>query len=350
MVFLKLGADDVPKIDYVILAYNNRGTISAAIESVERQTVADRSCLVVDGGSTDGTPEFIRTRYPWVRVAIKEKNDGPAGSRTVGAELTTAEYIVYLDSDVTLDDDWTEQQIRFFDEHPAAGVLCGKLLYAPVPGMLHTAYGVMNRFGVGWDGAIGEPAESFTKPVRCLWANTSAIAVRREVIRNMGAFDVDLYGYHEDADFGWRANLFGYEVISNPAAVATHQVHGTPDPTIRSHNQVHLIWRNRIRSTLVNYEWGNLLRYLAPYVLLSIGNAIARPPRGAKFRALWWNVVHLRETLARRRFVQKNRRVRDRELWPLFQRGLFGPGYDAVPRAARAFVSRGRRKLGESEA
>ncbi len=340
----------MPAVDYIACSFNNLRTIGATLESIERQTVDDRTCTVVDGRSSDGTPEYIRSRFPWVRVVVKDHNDGPAGSRTIGATLGTARYIVFVDSDVTLESDWTEQQIRFFEAHPEAGVLCGKLLYAPVPGMMHTAYGVMNRFGVGWDGAIGEPADAFTEPVRCLWANTSAIAVRREVIERMGAFDVDLYGYHEDADFGWRANLFGFAVISNPAAVAAHRPHATPDPAVRNRGQVHLIWRNRIRSALVNYELVSLLRYVAPYVVLSIANAIAKPPRGVKFSALWWNIVHLRETLARRRFVQKNRRVRDRELWHLFVPGLFGPGYDAVERAARAFVSAGRPQLRDRQA
>lgn len=327
----------MPKVDFVVCAYNNRDTIGATLESIARQTVQDRTCCVVDGRSTDGTPDYVRAYFPWVRVVVKEKNDGPAGGRTIGYQLATAPYIIYVDSDVTLEPDWTEQQLRFFDSHPAAGLLCGKLLYAPIPAMLHTAYGAMNRFGVGWDGGIGRPADSFTEPIRCVWANTSAVAVRREMMDQMGAFDVDLYGYHEDSDFGWRANLFGYGVFSNPAAVATHRVHGTPDPTVRNEGQIYLIWRNRFRSTLVNYELGSLLRYYVPYLALSIGNAIIRPPRRAKFRAFWWNIVHLPGTLARRRFVQKNRTVRDRELWPLFERGLFGPGYDAVDRAARAF-------------
>jgi len=221
-----------------------------------------------------------------------------------------------------------------------AKVAMAPAVYAPMPGMLHTAYGIMNRFGVGWDGGIGERADSFTQPIQCLWANTSAIAVRREVIDRMGAFDVDLFGYSEDADFGWRANLFGYKVMSNPAAVATHAVHGTRDPAIRSDGgKIYLVWRNRIRSALVNYEWQNVLRYIVPYILLSLGHAFAKEPRAAKFRALWWNVVNLPGTLKRRRFVQKNRSVRDRELWHLFKPGLLGPGYDAVERAARAFSS-----------
>lgn len=332
-------------VDFVVCAWNNRGSIGATLESIERQTVRDRTCCVVDGGSTDGTPEYVRANFPWVRVVIKDTNSGPAGSRTLGCEFGSAPFLVFVDSDVTLEPDWTGQQLAFFEAHPEAGLLCGKLLYAPMPAMLHTAYGVMNRFGVGWDGAIGVPADSFTTPVRCVWANTSAIAARRAMIDRMGAFDVDLYGYHEDGDFGWRANLFGYAVISNPAAVATHLVHGSPDPTLRNEGQIYLIWRNRIRSSLVNYEWTSLLRYVAPYVVLSIGNAILKAPRGVKFRALWWNVVNLRNTLARRRFVQRNRTVRDRELWPLFERGLLGPGYDAVDRAVRAFQSRQQNPL-----
>jgi hypothetical protein len=47
----------------------------------------------------------------------------------------------------------------------------------------------------------------------------------------------------------------------------------------------------------------------------------------ARLRAVGWNILNIRDTLKRRRFVQAGRRRTDRDLWPLFEAGLAGPGY-----------------------
>jgi len=185
----------------------------------------------------------------------------------------------------------------------------------------------MSRYGVAWDGGSREPAEGFQGVRRCLWANTTALMTRRSMTDAMGGFDGAMFTMFEDTDFGWRANLFGYEVICNPAAVAVHRVHGTLNPASMNRRLVYLVWRNRLRSILVNYEAFNLFRYAAPFLVMSVADAAVYGPWYEKFSALWWNVKMLRDTLKRRRFVQRNRTVADRQLWPLFEKRLRGPGY-----------------------
>jgi hypothetical protein len=90
---------------------------------------------------------------------------------------------------------------------------------------------------------------------------------------------------------------------------------------------VHLVYRNRLRSALVNYEARNVLRYVGGYLALAVLDLVRRGPRGAKLDALAWNLRNLGSTLRRRRFVQSHRRVGDAELWPLFEPGLRGPGF-----------------------
>jgi len=109
-------------------------------------------------------------------------------------------------------------------------------------------------------------------------------------------------------------------------------MHGTFTPQKTSDRIIYLLWRNRLRTLLVNYEVGSLVRYGGAYVLLAVLDALIHGPRGEKFSAFWWNFTHLAGTLRRRRWVQSRRTVQDKELWPLFEQGIRGPGYGFFPR------------------
>ena len=63
------------------------------------------------------------------------------------------------------------------------------------------------------------------------------------------------------------------------------------------------------------------------YLVFAIADGVVYSPRKEKLTALWWNVVRCGDTLERRRWVQRRRVVRDRELWSMFTTGTRGPGY-----------------------
>ena len=314
--------------DVVICARNNVGILGATLDHVRHQTLAPVLCTVVDGRSTDGTPELVRNSYPWAEVVIKEKDDGPASSRNIGARQGGSEFILFLDSDVALDPCWAEEQVAFLRRDPDCAASCGRLVYAKDPGRTYATSGALNRYGVAWEHGRGATAASFDQPSRCLWCATAAMLMRRNVFQEIGGFDEVMFAIHEDADIGWRMNLFGYSVYYNPAATAKHEVHGTINlSTMTSPRIARLAFRNRFRSMLMNYEWPQLIRYFAVHLVLFLGQTLYRQPRKARLQALGWNILNLRDTWRRRRFVQAGRRRRDRDLWPLFEPGLSGPGY-----------------------
>src|SRR5262249_33220357 len=160
--------------------------------------------------------------------------------------------------DVLLDPRWAEEQVMLMDSDPRIGILGGKLLHSERPDTLYAAYGVMSRYGMAWDGGRAQPAAAFNHFRECVWVNSSAMAVRRSAVEETGGFDEAMFLGCEDSDLGWRANLLGWKVAFNPDATAIHKIHGTLDPAAMRRRLVFLIWRNRLRSALVNYEAWNL--------------------------------------------------------------------------------------------
>jgi GT2 family glycosyltransferase len=328
------------RIDFVVCTRNNRDVIASTLESIAKQTIRNFTCTLVDGASTDGTLELVREEFPWVNIVIKEENSGPAMSRNLGLAQGVAEYVIFVDSDVRLDTQWAEAQIKFLNAHPRVAIVCGKLVYAHEPTKLFSTYGAMNHYGVAWDGGRGQRADQFNEPIRCLFANTSALFVRRKAAEDIGGFDSDLFAGYEDVDFGWRANLFGYEVAFNPLAVAFHDAHGTFDPKVMKRELIYLVWRHRLRSVLVNYELSSLLRYTSVYLVLALLDGLVYGPRKEKLGALWWNARNMGKNLKRRRWIQARRKVKDQALWEMFESGYRGPGYDSGGKHPRNGKSR----------
>jgi GT2 family glycosyltransferase len=318
----------LPAFDVVVCARNNRMVLGETLSGVAGLAGERQSCVVVDGCSTDGSAEFVRANFDWVEVVAKTADNGPGASRNIGAARGCAPYILFLDSDVTLSPDWAAKQIAFLEERPGCAALAGKLVYADDPGRLNAAWGAMNRYGVAWGVGDGESSDARSEPRRCLWNPTAALMVRRSAIEDIGGFDELMFAFHEDSDFGWRANLFGFEVAYNPGAVAWHRAHSTMNRNTMGDHRAFLAYRNRLRSILINYEPLQLARYLPVHLALFLLQTVQRGPRSARLRSLWWNVAVLSDTLGRRRFVQSRRRVRDRDLWFLFEAGFRGPGYE----------------------
>ncbi len=325
-----------PKLTFVVPARNNRKIIGATLTSIAAQTTRDFECLVIDGLSTDGTREYIAQQYPWVQVLRKDTDSGPAASRSLGLLHSRSSFVALVDSDVQLQPDWAEKQLHLMEEHPRVGISGSRLLYRENPEILCASFGAMNRYGISRDGGQGEPVEAHLKMRRCIWCNTSAIMVRRELTETAGIFDDVMFAVYEDTDFGWRAAICGFDVVYNPDALATHDVHGTFDLQRQDGFLVYLLRRNRLRSLLVNYELSSILRYVLPYVGMSLVELILRPQRWPKLKALAWNLSRLPDTMRRRRMVQQRRKIKDAALWPLFEPGLRVPRGDALVRLQAA--------------
>jgi glycosyltransferase involved in cell wall biosynthesis len=110
-----------PGLSVVMPAYNSEKTIGRAIESVFAQKNADFELIVIDDGSTDGTPGEVKKYKKHVKCA-RQKNQGVAAARNLGIRLSSREFIAFLDSD----DEWLPgklaRQFELFREHPEVGL------------------------------------------------------------------------------------------------------------------------------------------------------------------------------------------------------------------------------------
>jgi glycosyltransferase involved in cell wall biosynthesis len=118
-------ANDSPPITVVMCVYNGQRWLRAAIDSVLGQTQEQFELIVVDDGSTDGSPEIIRSCVdPRVRV-IRQANQGLAAARNTGGRAARGRYVAYLDADDESEPERLRLQSAFLDARPeVAAVGC----------------------------------------------------------------------------------------------------------------------------------------------------------------------------------------------------------------------------------
>src|SRR5277367_1527461 len=89
-----------PSVSVLIDTYNHERFIEKAIASVLEQDfpASEREILVVDDGSSDGTPEIIRTFAPHVRM-LRKANGGQASAFNAGIPECKGAIVAFLDGD-----------------------------------------------------------------------------------------------------------------------------------------------------------------------------------------------------------------------------------------------------------
>ena len=112
----------MPLVSVVITTYNQEAFIAGTIRSVLAQTYHPREIVIVDDGSTDGTPRRIaefgdQVTYVW------QRNQGVAQSRNTGVRHARGELIAFLDGDDLWQPDKLQVQVELYRRYPDAGLL-----------------------------------------------------------------------------------------------------------------------------------------------------------------------------------------------------------------------------------
>lgn len=203
-----------PVVSVIIPAYNSARYIQVAIASVTTQTFTDWELVVVDDGSTDGTPGLL-ANIPAGRVtALRQNNAGPAAARNRGLAAARGEYVAFLDAD----DVWRPNYLV---------EMVGRLRRAPTAVAAFASWQYMDTNGELLPQAVVlAPEAARTLPEELTWRNAlvpSAALVRRQAVEACRGFDPEL-GRAEDWDLWLRlSNVGDFEVV--PCVMVWYRTH-----------------------------------------------------------------------------------------------------------------------------
>jgi len=214
----------------VVLNYDGKEKLLACLERAFAVRYRPLHVVVVDNGSTDGSAEAVRSRYPDVHVVRIDDNAGVAGGRNAGVrwveERLDVAYLVFLDNDARIETETVGELVAAADRDERIGLVTPKAFRREGSRTLLSAGGMhFNRFtGVIRDVASGEIDDGRYEETRDVQACPGfASLVRRSVFRRIGLFDETFnpYGW-EDVDFSLRASRAGFRIVYAPKAVVHH--------------------------------------------------------------------------------------------------------------------------------
>lgn len=96
----------------IVALYNGADWIRPALDSVVSQTHPPSELIVVDDGSTDGSPSIVAEEFPEAQLVENSGISGPCGTRNYGAECAAADKVAFLDQD----DLWHEDHLKLIDQ------------------------------------------------------------------------------------------------------------------------------------------------------------------------------------------------------------------------------------------
>jgi glycosyltransferase involved in cell wall biosynthesis len=107
----------IPGVSVIIPLYNKSHCISRTLNSVLAQTYQNIEIIVVDDGSTDSSPEIVKTFKDPRIILIIQENKGPGAARNAGLRRATGKYIVFLDADDEWAPNFLQEGVDFLNSH-----------------------------------------------------------------------------------------------------------------------------------------------------------------------------------------------------------------------------------------
>jgi len=230
----------MPLVSVVMPVYNAAATVEEAVRSLLVQTHADLEIIVVDDGSTDGTPDVIAgLRDARIRL-LRQEHLGLVGALNAGCTQARGEYIARLDGDDIAAERRIEAQLAFMEHHGEVGLL-----------------GTWARVA-----KEGEPPRVFAPPSsdaglrRCLLLDSpfvhSSVMFRRKAYLESGGYPD---GLNEDYRL-WIRIAQSWKVAVLPQVLVTHRVYaGSYTRSIRRRQMLRARLRTQWEATRALGLW-----------------------------------------------------------------------------------------------
>ena len=213
-----------PLVSVVVVNFNGKKFLDDCLSSLARQTFRDFETILVDNGSSDGSADYIRERYPSVMLVETGKNLGFAGGTNAGIRAAQGEFVFTLNNDTVADPCMLEEIVKPMQAEPTVG-MCGTKMVLP-DGRINSTAICLSRSGAAWDRGMGEADHGqFDTAEETFGPCAGAALYRRSMLDDIGLFDEDFFLFMEDVDLAFRGRLAGWKCRYVPTARAVH-VHG----------------------------------------------------------------------------------------------------------------------------
>lgn len=323
----------LPFVTVIIPNHDGIGFLDRCFSSLSQTDYpkSNYEVILVDNGSEDQSIEYVKKKFPWVRVLALNRNYGYTGGNNRGVHLAKGELVAFLNNDTAVDSKWLRElvNVMLFDNRVA---ICGsQVVLLDKPDHIQYSGGFLNLVG----GALFYPFHR-SKPDRDFYLVGSicgaSFLIRKTVFETLGGFDESFFMYSEENDLCLRAWICGYRVVYVPRSIVHHSGGSSQksggnsclvsplearlaSPLTAYHGN-----KNSISSLVKNFEPRDLsVGVLLTLLYGAVQLAELLKKNNAKkaillIRGYWWPVRNFKSLWRKRLTIQIMRKVNDSEL------------------------------------
>jgi len=308
-----------------ILAYNNTEMLQSFLPIATEWMDDYTQIHVIDNASEDDSVEMLSTWFPEINVVELTSNYGFAEGYNRGIRIIENKYIVLLNSDVMVTENWLNPLLKKLEENPSIGAVMPKIRslekqeYFEYAG---AAGGYIDSLGYPFcRGRIFSHLErdegQYDTEQEVFWTSGAAMVMRRSNFVGLGGFDNSFFAHQEEIDLCWRMRRAGLKCLVVPQSVVYHLGGGSLD--YESPRKTYLNFRNNL-TTIIKNENNLKLLWLLPIRFILDGLA------GLQFLFKGqpkhtWSIVRAHLSLYRRVFRIFRRKRKEGEWIKEMQQG-----------------------------
>lgn len=220
------------KISINILTWNSEKYIRPCLERCLSQKFSDYETVVIDNNSSDNTIKICSEYSGKIKIIHTGANLGYCGGHNLGIRSSMAEYILVLNPDVYLEENYVANILEYLDINRNFGGAIGKILQYPKNNdvdrvyidtmglsILRSRQFIARNYGKLYHNEVFEDRE-------CFGIDGMAAIYRRDMLEeikiNNEYFDEDFFAYCEDQDLSWRCRRAAWKFAYVNNATAWH--------------------------------------------------------------------------------------------------------------------------------
>jgi GT2 family glycosyltransferase len=206
-------------VSIIIVNYNGIDVLPDCLNSIETFiTTPNYEIILVDNASSDGSPELVAEKYPYIHLIKQSENRGFGAGNNAGAKVASGEFLFLLNTDTILKSKILPHLVELMYANPKIGIIGPKLLNPD------------GSLQISVSPALGIKGEYQARRLHQSSHNTShlnlleqkfqemqevdivvgaAFFIRSSLFHALGGFDENFFMYFEESDLCKRAQNQG---------------------------------------------------------------------------------------------------------------------------------------------